>query len=63
VVKEFAVVGFAAVFQHTPCVVIAAPPVDMTVPPEFAELAVIVFTAVVVIVGAPTDVAKLSSFP
>ena len=47
-VKEFAVVGFTVVLQHTPCVVIAAPPVDMTVPPEFAELAVIVLTAVVV---------------
>jgi len=62
-VKEFAVVGLAVVFQQTPCVVIAAPPVDVTVPPEFDELAVMVFTAVVVIVGAPTEVAKLSSFP
>jgi hypothetical protein len=62
-VIEFAVVGFAVVLQQTPTAVNTAPPVDVTVPPELAELAVIVFMAVVVTVGTTADVVKLSSFP
>ena len=61
-VKELAMVGFAVVLQQTPCAVIAAPPVAVTEPPEFAELAVIVDIAVVVTVGADA-VVKLSSLP
>jgi hypothetical protein len=37
--------------------------VDITVPPELAELADIEFMAVVVTVGTTADVVKLSSFP
>ena len=61
-VKELEIVGLAVVLQQTPCAVIAAPPVAVTVPPEFAELAVIVDIAVVVTVGADA-VVKLSSLP
>ena len=57
-----AVVGLTEVLQQTPCVVIAEPPVAVTVPPEVAEVPVTEDTAVVVSVGA-ANVVKLSSFP
>ena len=57
-----AVVGLAEVLQQTPCTVIAAPPVAVTVPPDVAEVPVIEEIAVVVSVGA-ANVVKLSSFP
>jgi hypothetical protein len=62
-VIELAVVGFVVVLQQTPTAVSAAPPVEVTVPPELAELAVIEFMAVVVTVGAMAAAVKLSSFP
>jgi hypothetical protein len=57
-----AVVGLTEVLQQTPCVVIAAPPVAVTVPPDVAVVAVIEDIAVVVSVGA-ANVVKLISFP
>ena len=52
IVFELAVVGAVEVLQQTPCAVIAAPPVAVTVPPELAVVAAIEVTAVVVTVGA-----------
>jgi len=54
-----AVVGFTEVLQQTPCVVIADPPVAVTVPPDVAEVPVMEDIAVVVSVGA-ANVVKLT---
>ncbi len=62
-VIEFAVVGLAVVLQQTPTAVSAAPPVDVTVPPDDAVVEVMDDIAAVVTVGTIADVVKLSSFP
>ena len=62
-VIKLAVVGLAVVLQQTPTAVSAAPPVEVTVPPEMAELSAIADIAVVVSVGINAGVVKLSSFP
>ena len=62
-VIELAIVGLVDVLQQTPCVVIAAPPVAVTVPPDVAEVADIEDTVAVVTVGATANVVKLSSSP
>jgi hypothetical protein len=41
----FAIVGFGAVFQHTPFTVTGAPPSELIVPPLLALVAVMVFIA------------------
>jgi hypothetical protein len=46
-----AVVGFSEVPQHIPRRVTVAPPSDVMLPPEDAEVPVILVTALVVIVG------------
>jgi hypothetical protein len=56
-------VGPVVLPQQTPCAVIAAPPVAVTVPPEFAVVAVIELIAVVVTDGTSINVVKLISFP
>jgi hypothetical protein len=62
-VKELAVVGFADVLQQTPTAVSAAPPVDVTEPPDVAvDEAIAVTVLVAASVGAEA-VVKLSSFP
>jgi hypothetical protein len=63
IVLELAVVGPDVVLQQTPCTVIAAPPVLVTVPPELAVVAVIFEIAVVVTVGTTANVVKLISVP
>ena len=63
VVLELAIVGAVEVLQQTPWVVIAAPPVAVTVPPELAVVPVIEVIAVVVTVGTTAKVAKLISLP
>jgi hypothetical protein len=50
-VLEFAVVGDGEVLQQTPLDVTADPPPEVIFPPENAELAVILETAVVEIVA------------
>ena len=50
-VSEFAMVGFAEVFQHTPLAVTGAPPSLETFPPETAVVNVIDDAAVVVTNG------------
>jgi hypothetical protein len=63
VVLEFTIVGAVVVLQQTPCAVIAAPPVAVTVPPELAVVPVMEVIAVVVTVGATANVVKLISLP
>ncbi len=58
-----AVVGFGEVFQQTPSAVIADPPLDVTLPPLLAVVAVIFEIAVVVTVGEATDVVNVRSVP
>jgi hypothetical protein len=60
-----AVVGLADVDQQTPKAVTAAPPSLLTVPPEAAEVAVMLDAAVVVTVGktGATPVVKVRSSP
>ena len=55
-------VGFGLVDQTTPLAVTAAPPSDVTLPPEAAVVDVIALTAVVIRMGDPI-VLKDTSFP
>jgi hypothetical protein len=63
VVKELAVVGFIEVLQQTPTALSAAPPVDVTEPPDVPVDEVIAVTVVVVASVGAEAVVKLSSFP
>ena len=60
VVLASAIVGVAVVLQQTPCAVIAAPPFEVTAPPELAEIPVIFEIAAVVTVGTIGKVVKLT---
>ena len=62
-VKELAVVGFVEVLQQTPTAVNAAPPVDVTEPPDAPVDEVIAVTVVVAASVGAEAVVKLSSFP
>jgi hypothetical protein len=62
-VKELAVVGFAEVLQQTPTAVSAAPPVDVTEPPDVPVDEVIAVTVLVAASVGAEAVVKLSSFP
>ena len=62
-VIELAIVGLVAVFQQIPTAVNAAPPVDVTSPPDVAVDDVIDDMVVVITDDATPDVVKLSSFP
>ena len=46
-----AVVGFCEVLQHTPRAVTVAPPSEVTLPPQVAEVSVTLLTATVVTEG------------
>jgi len=50
-VYEFATVGLAEVFQHTPLPVTGVPPSEDIFPPEDADVGVIVLIIVVVNIG------------
>ena len=58
-----AVVGFCEVLQHTPRAVTVAPPSEVTLPPQVAEVSVTLLTAAVVTEGtcAEAVVVKLTS--
>ena len=56
-------VGFCEVLQHTPRAVTVAPPEAVTLPPQVAEVAVILLTALVVTVGVVSEVVKLRCSP
>jgi hypothetical protein len=62
-VKELAVVGFVEVLQQTPTADSAAPPVDVTEPPDVAVDDVIAVTVLVAASVGAEAVVKLSSFP
>ena len=62
-VKELAIVGFADVLQQTPTAVMAAPPVDVTKPPDVPVDEVIAVTVLVAASVGADAVVKLSSFP
>ena len=55
--------GFADVPQQTPLTVITAPPLEVIVPPETADVEVIEVTAVVVRVVVVVEVVNETSFP
>ena len=57
------IVGFADVLQQIPRAVTAAPPVEVTLPPPVAVVAVILVTEAVVMVGKVADVVKLFCSP
>ena len=57
------VVGFGLVLQHTPRWVTAAPPVELTLPPLFAENARMLLAAVVLTVGGTGLVVNCSWLP
>ena len=63
VVRESAIVGLTDVLQHTPLAVTVAPPVEVTLPPEVADVWVIADAAVVVTTGNTARVVKLMSLP
>ena len=46
------IVGLGIVLQHMPRAVIAVPPLEVTLPPQVAALAVMSLTTLVVTVGA-----------
>ena len=57
------IVGLVAVSQQIPRAVTDAPPLSTTLPPEMAELSVILLTAVVVTVGKLAIVVNVISLP
>jgi hypothetical protein len=57
------VVGFGLVLQHTPRWVTAAPPVELTVPPLFAENARMPLASAVLTVGGTGLVLNCSWLP
>ena len=64
VVLEPVTTGFGVVAQHIPLTVITAPPSEVIVPPETAEVKVIEVTTVVETVGIAIEfVVNESSFP
>jgi hypothetical protein len=65
VVKLLAVVGFDEVDQQTPRTVTVAPPSEVTLPPEVAEVCVIFEIEAVVTVGSVVadNVVKTHSLP
>ena len=63
VVLESETVGLAVVLQHTPRLVTATPPSDVTFPPLSALVPAIEDTAVVVTVGEKDRVVKDRSLP
>ena len=56
-------VGSAVALQQTPLTVTADPPSEVTFPPDEADVAVILFAAVVVTVGTVVVVVKETSPP
>ena len=56
-------VGFCEVLQHTPRAVTVAPPVAVTLPPQVAEVAMILLTMLVVTVGEVVEVMKVRCTP
>lgn len=57
------IVGFVAVFQHTPLAVTDAPPSLVTLPPLVADVAVIPLASSVVTVGRIIVVLKFTWLP
>ena len=56
-------VGFCEVLQHTPRTVTVAPPSEVTLPPQVAEVEVMLLTVLVVNVGATAKVVQTLCSP